>query len=51
MRQSKRYRGSPRRVRRLDWREHTPRSLWIVAAVTLCAALLVLSWLHTRATP
>jgi hypothetical protein len=48
MRQSKRYRGSPRRIRQLHWRKHTPRDIWILAAVTLGLALLVLAWFHTQ---
>jgi hypothetical protein len=51
MHQAKRYRGSPRRARRLDWREHTPRHVWILAAVALCVALLTLSWLNAQITP
>jgi hypothetical protein len=51
MHQAKRYRGSPRRVRRLDWREHTPRDIWILAALTVCAALLALAWLNAQLTP
>jgi len=43
------YRGSRRRLGDLDWRRHTPRDLWILAAITLCALAIVLSWLSGHA--
>ncbi|HEX9368384.1 MAG TPA: hypothetical protein VF921_17265 [Vicinamibacterales bacterium] len=45
MRPGKRYRGSPARLRRLQWRRLTPRSLWILLVAMLCAALMTLACL------
>jgi hypothetical protein len=50
-RAGKRYRGSRKRIREIDWRAHTPVSLWVLLLLTLGALVVTLSWLGANATP
>jgi hypothetical protein len=42
------YRGSPRRIRRIRWQEHTPPSFVIFVVASLVVAMLLISWLMTH---
>ena len=42
------YRGSPKRIRRIRWQEHTPRELVVLIVVGVAIVVALISWLVTH---
>jgi hypothetical protein len=42
------YRGSPKRIRRIRWQEHTPREFVVLIVVGVAIVVALISWLVTH---
>ncbi len=42
------YRGSAKRIRRIKWRDYTPREFVVLMVVGIAVVLVLMSWLMTH---
>jgi type II secretory pathway component PulM len=42
------YRGSAKRIRRINWRDHTPREFVVLVVVGIAMVLVLISWFITH---